>query len=59
MLRIELNKLKFSKTQGDPGVRRAFKLALKTLFKSGKLNHIQATLERQERALQSGILKDL
>jgi len=59
LLRIELNKLKFSKAQGNPAMGRAFKLAWKTLFKNGKLNHIQTSLKRQERALQSGILKDL
>lgn len=58
-LRIELNKLKLSKTQGNPKVGRAFKTALIALCKKGKINDIQATLEKQEKALQSGLLKGL
>jgi len=60
-LRIELNKLKFSKTQGKSiaSVGRAFRSALRNLSNSGKIKDIQTTLEKQEKALQSGLLNDL
>ena len=57
-LKVELNKVKLSKAQG---VRTGenFKRALKTFIKGGSIRRLEDRLERQERTLNSTLLKDL
>jgi hypothetical protein len=57
-LRVEFNKLKLSKSQGIPRVAAAFKIALKTLVKSGKLKKLQDGLTANENRLQTLIIKE-
>jgi polyhydroxyalkanoate synthesis regulator phasin len=52
-LRVELNKLKLSKSQGMARLASTFKTSLKTLVKSGKLKKLQGRLTVQENRLQT------
>ncbi|OQV04008.1 NACHT domain-containing protein [Cladophialophora immunda] len=58
-LRIILNRLKLSKSQGIRRLGGAFKSTLKTLISSGKIKALQEKLEKQDAALRSSLLKDL
>lgn len=58
-LKIALNRLKLSKSQGLRRLGGAFKTTLKTLITSGTIKKLQQKLEIQDAALRSGILKDL
>ncbi|ETN39404.1 uncharacterized protein HMPREF1541_05627 [Cyphellophora europaea CBS 101466] len=58
-LKIVLNRLKLSKSQGIKKIGGAFKTTLKTLISSGTIKKLQQRLELQEKALRSTILKDL
>jgi hypothetical protein len=57
-LRVELNKLKLSKSQGMARLASAFKMSLKTLIKSGKLKKLQDRLSVNENRLQTIIVKE-
>lgn len=57
-LRIELNKLKLSKSQGVRRLGEAFAKALKTLVKSGKIARLQQNLEAYEKTLHLTITKE-
>lgn len=58
-LKIEINKLKLSKSQGFRRAGEAFKTALKALVNSGKIRKLLQRLETQETAARSIILKEL
>jgi len=58
-LKIALNRLKLSKSQGIRRFGGAFKTTLKTLITSGTIKKLQQKLELQDTALRSSILKDL
>ncbi|KIW63158.1 hypothetical protein PV04_10026 [Phialophora macrospora] len=58
-LKTELNKLKLSKNTGNRRAGGAFKTTLRTIFKKGTIDKLLKALERQEAALQSGLLKEL
>ncbi|OCT46197.1 hypothetical protein CLCR_01046 [Cladophialophora carrionii] len=58
-LKTELNKLKLSKSIGNRQTGSAFKTTLKTMFKRGTIDKLLKALEKQESALQSGLLKEL
>jgi hypothetical protein len=58
-LKIALNRLKLSKSQGIRKLGGAFKSTLKTLITSGTIKKLQERLELQDAALRSNILKDL
>jgi hypothetical protein len=58
-LKTELNKLKLSKSTGNRRTGTAFKMTLKTIFKKGTIDKLLKALEKQEAALQSGLLKEL
>ncbi|ETI19491.1 hypothetical protein G647_09325 [Cladophialophora carrionii CBS 160.54] len=58
-LKTELNKLKLSKSIGNRRTGSAFKTTLKTIFKKGTIDKLLKTLEKQEAALQAGLLKEL
>ena len=57
-LKIEINKLKLSKSQCLRRAGEAFKTTLRALVKSGKISKLQQQLEIQEKALRSLILKE-
>ena len=58
-LKVALNKLKLSKSQGVRRLGNAFKSTLKTLITNGTIQRLQKRLELQDAALRSTILKDL
>jgi hypothetical protein len=58
-LRRILAQLKLSKSQGNKRIGGAFKVTLKSIWKRGAIEKLQQTLETQDRALQSGLLKEL
>ena len=58
-LKILLNQLKLSKTQGDRKLGGMFKITLKTLMTRGAIKKLQQRLELQDAALRSTILKGL
>jgi hypothetical protein len=57
-LRIELNKLKLSQSQGAQRAGQAFKIALTGLVKSGKIKKLQQRLELQHKALESSLITE-
>ena len=58
-LKIVLNKLKLSKSQGIRRLGGAFKSTLKTLIRSSTIQKLQQRLELQDAALRSNLLKEL
>lgn len=58
-LKIALNKLKLSKSQGLRKLGGAFKVTLKTLVNNGTIKRLEQELEAQERILQSGLVKEI
>ena len=58
-LKVALNMLKLSKSQGIRRLGNAFKSTLKTLITNGTIQRLQKRLELQDAALRSTILKDL
>ena len=58
-LKVALNKLKLSKSQGIRRLGNAFKSTLKTLITNGTIQRLQKRLELQDAALRSTILKNM
>jgi hypothetical protein len=58
-LRIEVNKLKLSKSQGVRRAAEAFKITLKAVMKSGRIDKLQKRLEAHDKALKSGLVREI
>ena len=57
-LNDELNKIKLSKAQGVKR-RDNFRRVLRTFIKGGTIRRLEQKLDKQERVLQSSLIKDL